>query len=339
MRFQHRWPALALFVPLAYFSVDVRADGDTIDPVWLEKTKTDGRSALARYQLIAEYLDETFDIVSSKAPGTEGKIPFHPRSERQHLIILGDHRMVEIIRRFDDRPTEAIGRLECENKDYHFVLGKKGEEGQYAIEQYGLGAAKLPLKEQELGICKSAYGPLRDAMLAIDGKDTFKLRALEWDATRKLLRMSFDRQIANTNGNNQFFVDPENSWRVVERRIETHTLSSQVRYTYGVQVYGLAFPTEVKSETRYKIANAPPGMNITYRLISVKITDKTPADFRLASFGLPEPVDFIQPKKATRWYWWLLLAGGVCIALALLFSYFRRRLRTRAAPAIPAATA
>jgi hypothetical protein len=65
-------------------------------------------------------------------------------------------------------------------------------------------------------------------------------------------------------------------------------------------------------------------LQFTARLIAVKLTEKTAADFRLSAFGLPEPIDFPAPAKS-RWYLWVLGAAGVCGALAW---FFRRRYRS-----------
>jgi hypothetical protein len=88
----------------------------------------------------------------------------------------------------------------------------------------------------------------------------------------------------------------------------------------------MEFASGEKLQTIFKIAKAPPGSEITVRVLSLTLTDKTPDDFRLSAFGLPEPADATLPTKPTRWYLWLLVAAGVCAALAFGFASLRRRL-------------
>jgi len=53
------------------------------------------------------------------------------------------------------------------------------------------------------------------------------------------------------------------------------------------------------------------------------------AEFTLSAFGLPEPTWLA--KTPTPWYWWIALAGIVCLGLASLFRWLARRARRTAA--------
>ncbi len=94
---------------------------------------------------------------------------------------------------------------------------------------------------------------------------------------------------------------------------------------------GVQFPTEYKSRSSYFVEGVPNGGETeTVTLISLKLTDKRPADFRLAAFGLPEPID-VAPPPESKWYLWVLAAAGACAALAWLLRYRHRRAQRAAA--------
>jgi hypothetical protein len=152
-----------------------------------------------------------------------------------------------------------------------------------------------------------------------------------------MLRIEFT-SVTGTPAENVIYVDPSHGWRVVERRVEASTAAETDRWTYGVVVGGVEFPSEFKTLTTFKGASAPPNMEITGRLIRLQVTEKTPEDFRLSAFGIPEPVDVGPPPNPTRWYLWLLAAAGCCAAFSLGFAYLRRRQRRHAAAPVPGAS-
>jgi hypothetical protein len=322
-----RWYVAATLI--LGLGIDARGETDSkIDPDWLARATTECTAAYEKYKALATRLEEVCEIRTDKMPGAVGENFFRPQTRRERIVRLGDNCILERTRILDAAPNRSQIRLECDNSDYHFTLGKEKADSSYALVGYALGERRYLLSDQG-GMLNSLFSVLSDALGAIkaDGKHT--LRRLQFDSVKKLLRIDFTSSTGSVE--EQVYVDPGHDWRVVERRVETPSLVATERWTYGVAVGGLEFPTDFQNLTTYKVAKAPPNLKITGRLISLKITDKTPDDFRLSAFGMPEPVDAPPLEKSTRWYLWILAAAVLCGALSFGFAYLRRRRIRRAA--------
>lgn len=329
-----RWATV--FLALFSNGVAHSRDGGAIDPVWLAKAKTELKAVCDKHQALSMRLEEECEYRTEKAPGAAGAAPFRPQTRRERTVRLGDDIILEEVRILDGTPAQTQARLQCDNSAYYFTLSKSREGAPYALVEYALGKRKRPLITQGLaqGWHDEGFLHLRAALAAIekDGKHT--LRTLQFDKAKGLLRIEITSTGGNTPIEDVVYVDPSHDWRVVEHRVETPNLVGTDRWTYGVEVGGVEFPIGLEGLTTYKVANAPPNLKTTARVLSLKMTDKTPADFRLAAFGFPEPVDAPPPPKPTRWYLWILVAAGGCAALAVGFAYVHRR-RQASRPSSP----
>lgn len=324
-----RW-WVALFLALACDGVAYPQGGEAVDPAWLVKARTEIKALYGKYQALSPRLEAECEYRSDKAPGSVGTIPFRPHTRRERTVRLGDNIILEQTRILDGAPNRPQIRLQCDNSDYHFTLSKSREDAPYALVEYAPGKRKLPLINQgsAQGWQNQGFSYLHAALGAIENDGKHTLRALQFEDAKGLLRIEYTTAAGDSSIiKDQIYVDPTHGWRVVERQVETPSASGTDRWNYGVTVGGLEFPTEFKNQTTYKVAKAPPNMEITGRLINLKVTDKTPDDFRLSAFGIPEPVDVAPPPKRTRWYLWLLVAAGACAALSFGFAYLRRRRR------------
>jgi hypothetical protein len=324
--------ALVLLAALAFTGGARPGKGAAIDPVWLAKASSEGKAAYQKYKALSLHMEEESSIEIKRASSSTEKAPLHPQSNRERIVRLGDNVFREQIRILDGLPKSCQIQLQCDNSDYHFTLRKTKEDSPYALVDYTQGGRKIPLSRQDPGLPNEMLHHLRDALAAIENDGTYTLRGVRFDAMKGLLLIEFGEGAGNTAVEDQVYVDPNHDWRVVERRVKTPTLVSVDRWAYGVSVGGLEFPTEFKSSIKYKDAKAHPDMEIIEQLVSLKLTDKTPDDFRLSAFGLPEPVDVAPPAKPTRWYLWILVVAGVSAALSFGFAYWRRRRQARLLP-------
>lgn len=164
-------------------------------------------------------------------------------------------------------------------------------------------------------------------MSALDSDPKNILRTVRFDAGEGLLRVEFDRAWdARTTNHHRYRVDPANQWHTVDYRLESSDGSvTATQYSYGEAVEGLSFPTASKCVTDWKGEQTPPNMEITTRLVSLKLTDKTPADFRMSAFGLPEPMGMPAVERGVRWYIWFIAAGFVCLVFGALLLRWKRR--------------
>lgn len=332
MRRKGNWYLVVLLV-LVPGSMARPANGPSIDQAWLERTRTEGQATYAKYLALSDHLEQVWEIRADKAATAgPGKGTFRPHVRRVRVCRLGGNVLEERIQFDAAAPKVPQISLRCDNQDYHFSLRQAREGGLYALRDYALGKRKHPLTEYAHSIHGISQSYLHDVLLAIEKKNQYTLRALTFDKATGLLRAEVAGMAGNTPAQSRISLEPNHGWRVVERWVETPYLVARDRMTYGVTVSGVEFPTESKNLSTYKVAQAPPNLAITTRLISLKETDKTPADFRLSGFGLPEPVDAPPLEKPTRWYLWILLAAAACGVLACGFAYVRHRRQKRTIP-------
>lgn len=323
--------AIALFLGLGFGSAACRGE-NAIDPVWCAKAQIEGKAVYEKYLALEPRLEEVSECRAVRLDGgTGGGGGFSPHTRRERVVHLGDCILHERVRIFDDQPSKPKIRLECDNPDYHFTLGKQKEDAPWALTDYGRGAGKYPLITQGFGQPSSVFSDLREAIAAATKDSKYILRALRFDAKKGLLRIDFAFHIGQDAVEKQVFLDPNHEWRVVESRVETPNAIGTDQYTYGTSVGGVTFPTEVKGTSRIKVAKGPPDTVTTTRLISIKLTDKTPDDFRLPAFGFPEPEDVPVRAKPVPLYVWIVAAAGGCAIVAFGFGYLYRRRSRRAA--------
>jgi hypothetical protein len=323
MRATVKWYSAVLAI-LCLSGVARPGNDEVIDPTWLTKTREGAKATYEKFKALSTHLEEECEYRSDKVPGGEGTVPFRAHTRRERVIYLGDNVLCEQVRILDDASKQPQIRLQCDNNDYHFTLSKSQEDAPYALVEYAPGKRKIPLIQQEPGLYNEAFAQLQNVLAAIEDDRKHTLQKLRFDDAKGVLLIEYTHTMGD-GAQNQIYIDPSHDWRVVERRVETPSVLATSRYSYGITVGGLEFPTECKNLMMYKVAKAPPNMEITARLISLKITDKKPEDFRLSAFDLPEPVDVAPLPKPTRWYLWILAAAVASAALAMLFAWLKRR--------------
>jgi len=324
MRAIGRW-YLALVAALCSGTAAHTRGGEAIDPIWLAKARTEVKEVSEKYKALAERLDEESEYRMDKVPGSIGKMPFNAHSGRRRVVRLGDNLMCEKIVTWDNEPNKVEIRLQCDNSDYYFTLNKTREDGPYALIEYGPGKRKRPLSQPSLH--DGAYYYLNNSLAAIDNHDKYALHKLRFDDAKGLLLVEYTDRAGNQI---QTYLDPSHNWRLVELRSETPSGIGTERWSYGITIDGLEFPTECTSLATYKSADFAPNVTLTIRLIRLGITEKTPRDFRLSAFDLPEPIDVAPLPRPTRWYLWIAAATLSAAALSILFAWLKRRHTTKA---------
>jgi hypothetical protein len=275
-------------------------DGPAIDPAWRAKASTEIKAVYDRYKALSQRLEEVSELRYAKAPGPARTLPFTPHTRRDRTIRLDDNMIWEQLRTDDDSPDRPQILLRCDNSDYHFTLAKAREDSPYALANYTPGKRQVSLVDQGLAVHAEAYAHLRNLLSAVGNEGKRTLQILRFDEARGLLQTEFTISTQDDVIKDQLYVGSGHEWRVVEHLLETRSAVGKSQWTYGESVGGLTFPAGFKSVMTCKVDNAPPNMSITAKLISLKLTDKTPDDFRLSAFGLPEPADVVPPVKPTR---------------------------------------
>jgi hypothetical protein len=305
-----------------------------IDAGWLEKARREIPRALEKYQSLGTRIEEESEYRYAVGPGASiGKGPFNPGTRRDRIVRLGENVIHEKTETDDKAPKLARIILDCVNSDYSFTLTKSKADSAFVLGRVVPAKAKLPITAQGgFGLHVGMVGYLRASLDAVEGKPKYSLKRLGFDGAKGLLRIGF------TFGENEFeegiYIDTANGWRVSERRVETKFLVATDEYTYGVTIEGMSFPTGLRNLSVYKVEEAPPNMEITAKLISIKLTDKEPYDFRMSAFGLPEPMGMPAVSRATRWHVWLSLAAvGVLVGGGIVLMLKRRYAKIPAAPA------
>lgn len=303
--------------------------GADIDPVWLERAKSEGRASRDKYAALVKQLEETNE--TRKEYDAPTKDPhYKPMTVRFRAAALDGSRLFERFVVNEDGTTTA--QLDCANEVYQFQLRRNDPTKAYALTKY------MPIKPGDMihvsgAFSTAAYTELSRLLAAIDGSKQSTLKALRWDEGRQLLYLRMDY-----NGSPppsvylidlEAWLDVANHWRSVEARAKTARQISHTTYTYGPPIDGLAFPAVTVATAAPQGNNTEPPHHIRATL-TVRKSTASPADFRLAAFGLPEPVD-VPPVRRTPTYLWLLLAAVACVALAAGFRFLARRHRVRTA--------
>ncbi len=310
--------------------------GPAVDPAWLERARREIPPVIEKYQSLTTRVEEESDFRYAVAPGPSvGKGPFDPGTRRDRVVRLGENMIYEKTEVNEKAPGVSRILLQCENSDYSFALTKHREDSPYVLGKVAPGKAKLPLAAQGgIGIHGGMLDYLRSFLSAIDEKPKYTLKALHFDAAKGLLGAEFKLAAGDNDLEERISVDPANSWRVVERRVETKFLVATDEYTYGFTIGGMPFPTGMKNLSIYRVEQAPPNMEITAKLVSIKLTDKEPYDFRMSAFGFPEPMGMPAVERGrTRWYLWLSLAAAGILVIGGIVVTLKRRYSRASVPA------
>lgn len=314
---------MSLFVLATLALSSVAGAQPPIEPEWRERAKKEFQQVWDQYLKVANRLDATCEGQTAKLPGPDRARPFQSSTRRVWTIRCGECGLWEEVRTTPSDTAPAVPVLQCDNPDYHFAV-TKGRNG-YALLEYAVGKRQLPLAQQGGLPHEGAYSELRGAIFAINGTNQHELKELRWDPAKQLVYMKYAHPIGDTRATIELRLDPEKNWRTVERRAETPSAISTDVFTFGIVLEGFEFPTKVVSQARFKVDNAPPDFETTARVLSLKITDKEPNDFRLRAFGLPEPADVPPVPPKTPRATWFIAAAALLVALSFAFRYLARR--------------
>jgi hypothetical protein len=162
------------------------------------------------------------------------------------------------------------------------------------------------------------------------------LKVLKWDEGKRLVHVHVGFQNPRDDVSrpptqeNELWVDPANSWRIIEAKQTAASGLTSTKLSYGQSVDGLTFPVQSDVSLSTPVKMMSPSSKLHANLLTIAKTTKTSGDFRLSAFGLPEPRG-TAPERAIPNYIWLLAAAVACAALAMGCWYIGRRWRAQAA--------
>ncbi len=297
--------------------------GAAIDAEWVAKGKSEGAAILLKYRGVQSELEERSEVQteSKKLPGIQ--------TTTIHSVRLGENAILARAQFYPNTNRRPRISLECDNDDYYFTLGKFDKSSPYALTTYGKGKRKTPTWKSAGGIHGEVISYLQTAIDALAPGNMADLRAIRFDAAAKLLTIERVRKQGNSTIVERFVIDPHESWSIRRRQVETATSIGDFEYAYGKVIDGLHFPTRAVMSITFLGANAAKSSRITVRILEIKRTEKTLADFRMSAFGFPEPNDVAPLPRPMPWHVWMLAAGGACGVLGFCLAYLRKWLAGR----------
>jgi len=156
---------------------------------------------------------------------------------------------------------------------------------------------------------------------------SFKIESLGEEG--QLVRLVFKASIKPTDANvpgelrgGKLLLDPSLSWAIRECEVIDldPAYGRSVTYTVDYRVVD-SMPWPAKIVETMKIAKSQVVTNTTVAFDAPQFVELPESDFQLTALGLPEPV---QPKKSTRWWLWMTIAGGVLLILGIGFLRLRK---------------
>jgi hypothetical protein len=226
-----------------------------------------------------------------------------------------------------DRPVTTVN---CSNEDYHFLLKRDGADSPFVLMKYG---SEKPRDDAPVTtLAMYAYDVLRQIADAAEGRKGYELKLVRWDDRKQLLNvhLAVTTTIQNrgtTTQEHDIWLDPNDHWRVAERILSTPTSVTRITIGYGPPIDGLPYPNRITETVTPQGSSDAPAFQIRSELKTGQ-TRKTPSDFRLSAFGLPEPVDSPHERRVPS-YVWFGTAAAFCAALALGFWYLAAKRRPR----------
>ena len=232
----------------------------------------------------------------------------------------------------DKDPNKLITEVRCTNDDYHFSLSRNEKDSPYLLTSY---APRKSGDHRPGNVSGYAYRGIGYLLSAVDSAENYALRELKWDRERSLVHACVEITVATKPPSTQtrdLWFDPQNQWRVVEQNARSSRNNSEFsKITYGQLIDGFGYPSTIVTTTTDTGAKARPQTTITGQL-KVEKTTKSPRDFRLSAFALPEPVGFITRSRTPTVAWLLGIACGFCCLSAILFRWMARGRMNGAAP-------
>jgi hypothetical protein len=315
-----------LLIELILLAPPQAASARVIDPAWAARIRSEVPDIITRYTKLSACLEETSTIRYEKVRAADSPT-FANRTLKVIASRLDDNLLVKIVTLVDGDEKSSGVRLSCKNVDYRFELTAKGEDRPYVLRNY---------KPRELAmaddpppvIVSNVMGELRFVLDAVENRNHVSAKALSWDDRKKLLRVQFERTIDTPNKtvhiDNEFWLDPSAGWRIVETTKTGPASVVHTTSTYGQVIDGLHFPTRSEEMHTYSGKNARPPLRVGITT-SVNKSTKSPSDFRLSAYEIPEPAGLQSTKPTPRYTWFLIAAGGFAVLTVLLRWLVRRR--------------
>ncbi len=312
---------LTLFVWFLILLPVSGADPKLIAPNWVKKVQDELPESFQHSQNISRSIDEIAMMrVFSIGMPTKGKSP--NRTITLRSSILDSNSSISVTRENESDKSEAPITTTVSNRDYSFSLTQSKQESPYVLREYTAGT---PSPETSVSsMAWELYSELAHLLDAVNtGRNGHRLIALNYDDATQILYANILREKREQSPaqNREIWVEPAKNWRPLKRVIRVHaqqTITSTL--TYGTTVDGVFFPNLMVEETNRANGNNQ-RLEVTFE---IKKTTKTPNDFRLSAFGLPEPVDVQEQPKSRALYWYI--GGAIVFAnLAIMLRWVARR--------------
>jgi hypothetical protein len=293
-----------------------------IDQSWLLQARAQARPALERYLSVSSELEEQSEFRYEKTAAWKHLKNVADSTSRYKVSRLGNNSLSELHLSSDNPKVGQRIELQGFNDElgYSFELKKKSVDAPYALVNFGheRSYVQAPLHSR-------AFDELESLVAAIEGR--YPIKRLAWDGARELLYARFDITFKDSTEKkeDEVWVDPKNGWRVVEIKYRTTAFDVSVRMDYGREIEGLTFPVSSEMLSKPRLPNLPETI-MRGKLVKLDKTNKTPSDFRLSAFGLPEPAG-IPTKQRVPNYVWFLTAAISCALLAVVIRFLARRRR------------
>lgn len=305
-----------------------------IDPEWVTRAKQEVQPALDRYNAATLQLQESAEVRLTKDPETD--LDYRNRTIRTTCAQLDNMMLFERVTIYDDSPDREVKEVTATNKEYHFTLQQRGKDAPYYLSQYKPRKPDAGMEGLSgVQFYRHAFDGLNEIIAALDQKQDYLLQTVAFDPNKQLLQIRIERKTKRKSATlvteSEFWVDPDHNWRIVEHRAKSSTGNAwTMNITYGEPINGLTYPTTVR-EVHTKTPESKQASYTATTTLVVKQTTKSPTDFYLAAYGVPEPGDsVVVPQNARRpIYHWLIIGSILAAVTASGLRYLAIRSRNR----------
>lgn len=305
---------LVALVSLSILLVRNAIAQDSIDRAKIAEVQAGCSSAIASYERIARRLEEEaiLDVATS------GKLNENKQNANRQIKLithsLDDNILIKTIR--SNGTGKDTIQIQVRNPLYSFSLTQRHIDSPYVLVEYTRGDGTQPSKSIEAGLVSACYQDMRHLLEAIKPGSEFRLTGLT--AEGSIIKGAYENTVdigKVTSARKQtLWIETSGIWRIMKREIQAAGQTVQTVVHYGPTIEGLPFPNRFVEETV-----RPNGqVSKIETSISLQLTCKTPADFRLSAFGLPDPIDLPQQDPSRRYLWFILVAV-IFGALAIVF--------------------
>jgi hypothetical protein len=287
------------------------------------------KEAPAAWNRIEEQTMGLSTVVEARA-GHPGKSPteiLHDPKERLEILdvcVKGDNTKRQI-----ETPKDGKRHLSVSNANYSFTLRKNGSADSAWVVTSVTGQNQRPSSQ-------SRWNPRSDLLFArtnvcycrlvdLVSSPAFSVQRIteESNLVRVEFKSEFDRDKQNRIVGGWIKLNPRDNWSVVQYNLEFLLHSKEKGRISGSLEYadikqGLPFPKVLVVDQRFPSTGE---MRFVYTFRDTKESTLAPADFRLASFGFPEPDNAGGRQSSVRL---LLYLNGAAVLLVVGALWLRR---------------